>query len=292
MKRVVDDYNYRLNLDDQLPVKQTAVLFNPVVFNFQFNNLLITRSNDQAAVPGYARPTRHGLSTKIEPGEYIDMRDLQMEIRPATAQNRSWSFPKFLQEEGFPLKDLYIDGDPLTTERGGTIVIDQGQVAIIYPKYFIQRRLIDDNGNLVDIGLDENFGMNSLFEVKMRPAVSKLLVSQVKASHLKPVLRYRCLPYGTDYMLPVVDTPFSDSGWADLFISPSGNAGLFIAKEKSLAEWYEMMDKLKQLLYRALAGTDYHFLGLTKNLTRLNQYLAEKQDILADYYLIQNWRLF
>jgi hypothetical protein len=292
VKKVVGDYNFRLNLDEQLPVTQTAVLYNPVYFNFQFNNLVITKLNDRFPISGYTRATTHHLSTEIEPGEFIDIRNIQMDIHSASAQNRSWLLPRFLQEAGFPLKDTYVDGDPLTTERGGTIVIDKGQVKIIYPKYFIQRRLIDDNGNLVDIGLDENFGLRSMFEVKMRPAVSDLLFRYVSAYGYIPVLRYRSFLFASEFMLPILDTPVSDSGWAELFINPSGKARLFIAKQKTLAEWYEMMKKLKQLFNRALTGTDYHFLGLTKDYTHLNQYFAEKQEILADYYVIQNWSLF
>ena len=32
-------------------------------------------------------------------------------------------------------------------------------------------------------------------------------------------------------------------------------------------------------------------LGLTKDKTHLNEYLTKKQEILADYYIIQDWKL-
>jgi hypothetical protein len=211
-----------------------------------------------------------------------------MEARPAT-EPRSRQFPRFLQEDGFPLKDTYTDDDPLTTERGGIIVNDHGKIIVIHPKYFVQRRLIDDEGNLVYMGLDEDFGNDTLFNIEVRPSVSARLIRCVEAYGYSPILRYRSFPYASDFMLPVLDTPMSMSGWADLFIDTRGKAKLFIARDKTLPEWYELMNRLKQLLYTELACVDYHLLGLTKDKTRLNDYLAKKQAILADYYLIMDW---
>ena len=83
----------------------------------------------------------------------------------------------------------------------------------------------------------------------------------------------------------------SCSGWADLFIDPAGRAKLFIAKEKTVAEWYEMMNKLRQLLSYELAKKDYHLLSLTKDRAHLDLYLAQKQSILEDYFTVQDWKL-
>jgi len=197
------------------------------------------------------------------------------------AGNRSRFLPGFLQEEGFPLKESYADGDPLTTKRGGTIVIDKGRVVIIHPRYFVQRRLIDDEGNLVDIGLDESFDHQTMFDVKVRPSVSQLLVRCVSSNGYIPILRYGSFPYASDFMLPILDTPMSSNGWADLLIDTRGKAKLFIAKEKTEAEWYEMMKRLRDLFYSELARKDYHFLGLTKDRAHLNQYLSKKLEILV-----------
>jgi hypothetical protein len=93
-------------------------------------------------------------------------------------------------------------------------------------------------------------------------------------------------------MLPILDTPMSANGWADLFIDTAGKARLFIAKEKTDAEWVEVMNRLKQLFFAELARVDYHFLGLTQDKARLNQYLSQKQEILKDYFTIQDWRLY
>jgi hypothetical protein len=228
------------------------------------------------------------LSTKLNKNEFINIRDIQMEDRLVFIEGREWSLPKFLQEEGFPLKEAYTDGDPLTTERGGTIVIDKGKVAIIYPQYFVQRSLIDDEGNLIYLGQDENFSPVTMFDVKMRPPVSELLFRYVNSNGYIPILRYHSIPFISDFMLPLLDTPISANGWADLFIDPRGKAKLFIAKENTKLEWVEMMQKLKQLFYAELAKKDYHLLGFTKDKTHLFQYLSQKMEILKEYYIIQD----
>ncbi len=194
-----------------------------------------------------------GLSTKLHQGEFVRIRDIQTEEGPKLEALRSRCLPDFLTEDGFPLKAAYADGDPLTTDRSGTIVMDHGNVKIIYPNYFVQRRLIDDEGNLVNLGIDENFSHNLMFAVEIQPAVSRLLIKRVSSTGCVPIVRFWSFPYASDFMLPILDTPMSISGWADLFIDTSGKAQLFIALDKTLAEWYELMNQLRQLLYSELA---------------------------------------
>jgi tetratricopeptide (TPR) repeat protein len=290
IRKLTEDNNYRLNLVEQIPLKRTAVLFSTSYFDVQLNSLVVAGGSVPPWIrlfPGWS----YSLSTKLNRGEFIPIRNIQIDTHSASAQNRSQFLPQFLREDGFPLKGSYGDGDPLTTERGGTIVIDKDKLIIIYPRYFVQRRLIDDAGDLVDIGLDENFNHDPMFGVKMRPSVSELLIRYIEANGYIPVLRYRSVPYASDFMLPILDTPMSMSGWAELFIDTRGKAKLFIAKEKALAEWYEMMNRLRQLFYDELARKDYHLLGLTKDKAHLNYYLSQKQEILKDYYIIQDWNL-
>jgi hypothetical protein len=289
-KRFAEDNNYRSNLSEQIPLKRAAALYNPASFNAQFDRLTVRGGLVKPRIGFYPGWT-YGLSTEQHRGEFARIRDIQLNTDSPSAQNRSKFLPRFLQEEGFPLKESYSDGDPLTSDRGGTIVIDKDKLIIIYPRYFVQRRLIDNRGELVDIGRDESFSQEALNGVKMRPAVSELLVQHVKANGYLPVLRYRSVPYASEYMFPILDTPMSDSGWADLYIDPKGQGKLFIAKEKTLAEWYEMMTELKRLLYEALAETDYHLLGLTQDKGLLNKYMKNKRDILLKYYIIQDWPL-
>jgi hypothetical protein len=267
-------------------------LFNPSSFGLQADRLNVTHLLTNFPFPGNSPARSHRLSTEIKPGELVDLRNIQIDTGSAYDQISSLPLPEFLRRSGFPLKETYLDGDPLTAERGGTIVIDRGRLTTIYPSYFVHRRLIDPQGDLVDIGLDENFGARPLFEVKLRPAVSEHLYRCVSYHGYIPVVRYRSFPYSSEFLLPLLDTPMSDSGWADLFIDPKGFGRLFIAKQKTLAEWTEMLARLRELFYRTLAETDYHLLGLTKDRSRLNRYFGEKQHILEDYYLIQTWRLY
>jgi hypothetical protein len=113
----------------------------------------------------------------------------------------------------------------------------------------------------------------------------------VKAKGYIPVVRYRSVPYASDFFFPILDTALSDSGWADLYIDTRGRGRLFIARQKTLDEWYEMMRRLRELLFSELARKDCHLLGLTQDKAHLNEYMAKKQGILADYYIIQDWVL-
>ncbi len=266
---------------------RTAVLHSADYF--KRNNVAITHG--AVSPPGFSKWS-YGLVTKLNRGEFIDIRSIQVEDSPGFIKHKCPSLPGFLQEDGVPLKETYPDGDPLTTDRGGTIVIDGDKLIVIYPSYFVQRRLIDDEGNLVNLGIDEDFSNNLQFKVKMQPSVSQKLFQRVLTKGYIPVVRYRSFPYASDYMLPLLDTPMSASGWADLFIDPRGKANLFISKEKTEDEWYELMDKLKQLLHDELARDDFHLLGLAKDKIRLDRYQAQKQDILADYFVIQEWKMF
>jgi hypothetical protein len=287
-RRALENADSRQNLFRQTSVKRAAVLHSTDYF----------KSNNIAIADGAIRPLgspkwSYSLSTKLNRGEFIGIRNIQVENNnPRLVGQRSPSLPEFLIEDGFPLKESYVDGDPLTTERGGTIVIDKDKVIVIYPHYFVQRRLIDDEGNLVYLGIDENFDNSIMFKVKTQPSLSRLLIKRVSSKGYTPVVRYRSFPFASDFMLALLDTPMSASGWADLFIDTRGRAKLFIAKDKTEAEWYEMMNRLKQLFYNELARKDFHLLGLTKDRIHLHQYLSKKQDILGDYYIIQERKLF
>jgi hypothetical protein len=274
------------NTTNKIPLKRTAVL-NSTDY-FKSNNIAVR--NGVVTPLGQSKWT-YGLETRLNKGEFIDLRNVRMEDDSSITEHKSRALSGFLREDGFPIRDTYLDGDPLTTDRGGTIVIDNDKLIVIYPRYFVQRRLIDDNGNLVDLGIDEDLSHNTYFDVELMPSVSRLLLNRVAIRGYIPVIRYRSFPYISEYMLPILDTPMSAGGWADLFINPQGKGKLFISKEKTEAEWYEMMEKLRQLLYSELVNKNYHLLGLTKDKARLNSYFARKMDILKDYYIVQDWQL-
>lgn len=290
MKKLREDANYRAALSEQIAPKRTAVLYNPTYLGTRPDSLTVAGGAVRPLIgsyPGWSYP----LSTKVNQGQFVRLRDIRIDTDSPSSRGRSPSLPEFLREDGFPLKAAYADGDPLTADRGGTIVIDKGELAIIYPQYFVQRRLIDDHGDLVDLGLDEDLGLDPVFAVKMRPSVSQGLFRSVKARGYIPVLRYRSVPYAPDFFFPILDTPLSDSGWADLYIDTRGRGRLFIARQKTLDEWYEMMKRLRELLFGELAKKGYHLLGLTQDRAHLCEYMTRKQAILADYYVIRDWVL-
>ena len=291
IQRLIQDPNYRLNLAEQIPLDKTAILNHIGSFNIQNSSLVVTWGTAEARQRG--RPGKiYPLQTVLNEHEFIDIRNIQMADQRNVAEHRSRSLPNFLQEEGFPLKENYAEADPLTTERGGIIVLDKSKVRIIYPQYFVQRNLIDDEGSLINLGQDESFSQVTMFEVKMRPSLAESLLRYVQANGYFPILRYRSVPYSGEFMLPILDTPMSANGWADLFIDAGGYANLFVAKENTQAEWFEMMNRLKTLFFGELAKKGYHLLGLTKDKTHLSRYLAEKQQILADYFIIRSLKLF
>jgi hypothetical protein len=231
------------------------------------------------------------LATVLNRGEFINIRNIMVEGDDKYSRHQSGFLSGFLQEDGFPLKGSYTDGDPLTTDRGGTIVLDKGNAIVIYPHYFVQRRIIDNEGTLVDLGMDENDSRGSTFNVEMRPSVSQLLIKRVSTRGYVPIVRYRSFPYASDFMLPILDTPLSASGWADLRIDTRGKAKLFIAKEKTEAEWHELLNGLKQLFNYELSRKGYHLLALTKDKIQLNQYFLKKQRLLEDYFIFYDWEL-
>jgi hypothetical protein len=274
-----------------IPVKRAAILHPTSYFNAQFNRLMIIHGAKEPILRSYPGWT-YGLLSPIPDHEYRNICDIEINTNSPSASNRSASFPRFLREDGFPLKASYIDGDPLTTERGGTLVIDKVNIKLIYSNYFIQSRLIDDEGNLIYMGLDENFRPSSTWSgTTVIPSVSKKLFKSVHYEGYTPILRYRSFPYASNFMLPLLDTPMSDSGWADLVIDTRGKAKLFIAKEKTLAEWYEMMERLRQLFFGELEKKGNHLLGLTKDQSHLNEYFSKKQIILEEYFTVIDWSL-
>lgn len=281
------DNNYRFNLLGRIPFSRAAALYNPANFNVQTNHLTVM--GGLIKPPHGALGWSYRLSAQQSQDGYLRLREIQIDTDSALARDRSRHLPEFLREDGFPLKQVYADGDPLTSDRGGTIVLDSRNLRIVHPAYFRQRRLIDDRGMLLDLGLDESFSPQGFFGITMQPSISERLVRHVEAHGYTPVLRYRFLPYVSDFGFPILDTPMSMNSWADLYVDARGNGKLFIARENTLDEWNKMMAQLKQLLYEELAQKDFHLLGLTQDDTHLNEYLAKKLAVMARYFIIMNW---
>ena len=229
---------------------------------------------------GNTKPLRsYSDITKIKKGESIPIRDMKI---------KGVALPEFLKKQGFPLKESYNDGDPFTTERSGSIVENGDKITLFHPSYFVQRRLIDDEGNLIYLGLDEGEDKRTNFAVKMVPSVFRKLFKEMSRRGYQPVLRYHSFPYESNTMLPVIDTPISSSEWSELAIDPRGIARLFVAKDKELDEWDKMMCELRDLFIEEVAKKEYHLLGLTKDRAHLNEYLSKKEEILRDCFVIED----
>ncbi|UCH51277.1 MAG: hypothetical protein JSV54_00455 [Chloroflexota bacterium] len=285
LKKGVGDPVSRYNVLEKIPLKRTAVLHNKNYINLRGNCILIIGGTKKPVIKSYPL-WQYPLATQINKGEFTRIRDVK--INTDIYKDRSPVLPEFLKEDGFPLKEFYEDGDPLTAERGGTIVADKGKFFIIYTEYFVQKRVIDDDGNLIYLGLDEDKPNEANYGVMIKPSISSKLIQYISSRGFTPILRYRSFPYASDIMLPIIDTPMSCSGWADLFIDTRGAARLFVAKDKAPDEWNVMMQRLQQLFRNTLQTAEYHLLRLTKNKELLNKYLLEKQAILRDYYLIDD----
>jgi hypothetical protein len=275
-----------------LPLTETAVLHGSTAYKLFSNNIQIRHSAEVPAIQRYQDVQSYSLSPKVAANDFIPIREVRVDVSANPSEGRNAPLSEFLREQGFPLKKSYQDGDPLTTERGGTIVIDRETVKIIYPDYLIQRRLIDDEGNLIHMGLDENFRRDSLWRgIALVPSVSEKLYKNVEYHGYIPIVRYRSFPCASEFMLPILDTPLSDSGWADLLIDPHGRAKLFIAREKTLEQWYAMMESLRQLFFHELARKGNRLLAFTKDEHHLDEYFRKKQAILDDYFITLTWSL-
>ena len=288
LKRPLDS-NTRMNYLNQIPVKRAAILHPSTYFNIKLNNLLVVHGKRDPMVrqyPGWSyRLYRSDLNSS-----YQNLRDIEIDTTIPSAKGRSRSITQFLQEDGFPLKNSYLDGDPLMTERGGTIVFDRNDVILIQCNHFVQRSIIDDQGNLIYLGHDEELSSTAIMEgVSVIPSISKRLYKCVEFNGYLPVVRFKSFPYASDFMLPILDTPMSDSGWADLFVDTRGEARLYIAMKKTLEEWKEMMEKLRQLFFEELVKSSNHLLVFTKDKTHLYEYFVRKQQILKDYFIVEKW---
>lgn len=271
---------------NNLRLLRTAVLYSGDIN--KPDNLMISGGT---MLPAGKKKWSFAVSTRIKRGEMVNLRDIQLEQEPRLDAH-SHDLAGFLRQNGFPLKDYYEDGDPLSTDRTGTIVLDAaGDAVIIRPRYFTQRRLIDEQGSLVNLGADEDPARRSTFEVKIMPAVSMGLLDRVSQKKYKPLLRYRSVPYQAESLLPIMDTPMSKSGWADLFLDPQGKGRLYLANKNTREQWAEMMNRLSELYFEEVKLKDDRLVKFTQDSVLLRSYLHQKEKILADYYTIQDWNL-
>jgi hypothetical protein len=294
MRRCVQDPAYRYYNLERIPLRRSAVVYGRDIFRRPVNGITVINGERGLALPVSNVPDERSrlivypFEEKNSAGNYTHLRSLELDHQKADRFGCGRSLPDFLRGEGFPLRHAYPTADPFTTERGGIIINDHGRLAVIRPEYFRQRRLIDDLGNLVEIGQEEDLGLEVGYSVSMRPGGLKNLMNYVFQYGYTPILRYRSFPYPSEYLLPVLDVPPSRNGWADLVVDPRGRGRLFVAKMRTDQEWQEMMVRLRKLTMDSVAIFDYHLLGLTKDPQQMNRYLSAKTEILADYFDIRD----
>ncbi len=282
----------KANRFGQMPLKHTALLYPRTIIGKQ-EGLSIKGGGVKQLYPVWM----YALENKPKKGESMRIEDytigaaaffrkgipeLQLSL---SHMPQGMPIPEFLRKLGFPLKESYTDGDSLNSERGGIITPD-GEVH--HPEFFVQRSVVDDEGNLIVLGHDE--GAASDDTLKMQPAFYKKLAQQgFRTNGPFPFLiRYRSHPVSDETMLPVLDIPMSASNWSELVISPDGKARLFTAKNNNDKQWAEMMSRLQQLLIDEMRKKRNHLLAFTKDVNHLNEYLKKKETILQDYFTIED----
>jgi len=276
----------QLSRTERLPLKKNALLYPSGTF-MKIESLNVTGGGVKQIYPSWSyaldrKPTKNkALSIPeitIRPSALFRQNVPELQIKPGYYPS-GMPVPEFLRIQGFPVKDNYTDGNPFHLERGGIITPDG---LVHHPDYYLQESLIDDKGDMIYLGINE--GSASDDSIKIGPAQFKKLA---KYRFRQPALRYHSFPFESETMLPILDTPISASGWADLVISPKSRSRLFVAKEQSQAEWQKMMTRLSELFVGAMRKKQNRLLAFVKDETYLEEYLAEKESILKDYYTIE-----
>ncbi len=282
----------RANRLQQIPLKRTALLYPTVMFGKR-DGLNVTGGGVKQIYPVWL----YALERKPEKGGSMPISDITISPGALFRRNipelqaslghrpQGMPIPEFLKRQGFSLKESYEDGNPFHLERGGIITPD-GMVH--HPDFFLQRSLIDDEGNLICLGHDEEAA--TMDTVKMQPAFYKRLAQQgFRTNGPFPFLiRYRSHPVCDETMLPILDVPMSASNWSELVVNPQGKARLFTAKDNSDKQWAEMMSRLQQLLIVEMRKKQNRLLALTKDGAHLQEYLQQKETILSDYFEIRD----
>ncbi len=276
----------------QMPIKHTALLYPRNVLGIQ-EGLAIKGGGVKRIYPVWMyaleNKPKKDESKKIEEftiGAAAFFRRGIPELQSSLSHTpQGMPIPEFLRKLGFPINESFKGGNPLNLERGGIISPDG---AVHHPEFFLQRSIVDDEGNLIVLGHDE--GAASDDTLKMQPAFYKKLAQQgFRTNGPFPFLiRYRSHPVCDETMLPILDVPMSASNWSELVVNPQGKARLFTAKDNSDKQWVEMMGKLQQLLIDEMRKKRNHLLAFTKGKDHLNEYLKRKEAILQDYFIIED----
>jgi hypothetical protein len=212
---------------------------------------------------------------------------------------------QFLTELGFPAAPR--QGDDLYTMEVSKLAVldDKDRVHFVDEDFFVHRSLVDEDGNLIYIGLDEgieharddgaiaNQNIDNFrwapFPIRIWPWMGYGLKKYFEKSvrfrrylNLTPLFRFTCFPQTTEIYLPLLDYPKNLEGAPEIFIRPDGKGTIFLPHEGiSLGEMAERLWDLWKTEYYKVNGS---LLSITRNADHVNSYLEKKQAVIAEYF--------
>jgi len=202
---------------------------------------------------------------------------------------------QFLTEEGFPVLRAGKGGSlhPYFSTLASGVVFETptGDFRAFRAPFFTQRVLIDDEGNVIWLGLDDGEDWRPMFFVPMRPANHNELFKVAYSKWSKePALWYYTspVPFDTGQNLPILDVPTTIEPLSTMVIDPFDpclQSKLFVPRKDVNLE--DMMQRANQLWKGTIAKCDGHLLRLTRDRERLLDYLKRKEELLGQYYLIE-----
>jgi hypothetical protein len=231
------------------------------------------------------------------------------------------SFKDFLEMECFPIR-LVPTGSPsvFTMEVSGIVLrnakghlgrrIDKlahvtqlnEDLWLIKEPYFVHRSLLDDEGRLIYLGLDEGIVRYSPdpelvvynyehipYSVNCIPWKGYALVKYqnktiryARYADWHPLFRFTYFPLTCRTPLPLVDIPLPSKLWFDVFVQKGSSAVAYIPLHK--VDHNIMLTKLNELWDSQLAKKNYSLLTFTKDIDHIEDYLKAKDKILHDYF--------
>lgn len=217
--------------------------------------------------------------------------------------------PQFLQEEDFPIERSKLSRQFMTTVSGVIMRapdLEGKKYKVLHPQFFIQRVLIDDEGEVIWLGLDYGQDPTPKFSVWMHPTLDVLpklltkLYQEVRGApwHYEPLVWYHTsllpladveLPPLADVELPLLDVPPLGHTLVEVIVEPDGRSRLLIPRQG--ADFGALIRYVKELWEKTLSNCGGHLLHLTKDKDKLREYLDRKMEIINEYYLCEDYEL-
>lgn len=227
--------------------------------------------------------------------------------------------PLFLQEEGFPIEQLKLSRQLMTIASGVIVRTPDPEGCkslrfnkVFHPRFFIQRVLIDDEGEVIWLGLDYGQDPTPKFSVWMHPTLDVLtkllmkLYQELKGApwHYEPLVWYHTSPLPfTVAGFPLLDIPLPGYTLVEVIIEPDGirdrdpvnpDREVLIHQSRILiprkgADFEAMIKRLEEHWEKTLSDCGGHLLHLAKD--KLREYLDRKMEIINEYYLMEDCEL-